>query len=150
MKKTIPYHRYLKIIREADSIVDLLKMPGWKLLVAELEEQAANIEQLLAENRLRTVSEMITTPQGTQSFTTTAETQIAENAGMYKMIKHIFSTIEMIASGPDRLNKLEREGSVIIQKADTTAPVEATKPILSHGLKKQRTKLNKLSISKKE
>lgn len=144
-RKTIPHSRYQKIVEEAQAVAETVKTPGWKILEDDLLRQATRIQELLAENRLRTVSETITQGGTTKTFTTTAETQIAENAGMYKQIHQLFTTIQTIIEAPDKLLKLEAEGKVAIQKGATESEV-VTSPVKGPALlEKVRSKISRLA-----
>jgi len=119
-KKTVTADRYAQITHEAEAVAQMVQTEGWRVIKEELESQAEQIRALLTENRLRTITETITTSQGTKTFTTTAETQIAENAGMYKQIQQLFSTIETIIHAPERLTEMEEQGVVTVEKVDTS------------------------------
>jgi hypothetical protein len=116
-KGFIPHDQYLAIQREASEVAETISTPGWKIIEEQLLQDAGRIEEQLAENRLRTIHETIQDKTGTRTFITTAETQIAENAGMYKQIKQLFTTIETIIDAPTRIAKLEQQGVLVIDKA---------------------------------
>lgn len=121
-KKRLSASQVAAIRQEAEAVAEMVKTPGWQVIEADLLRQAETIQTLLVENRLRTVEETIVQGATTKSFLTTAETQIAENAGMYKQIRQIFSTIEAILTAPDELVKAEREGRLVVEKPDAHTP----------------------------
>lgn len=58
----------------------------------------------------------------------TAETQIAENAGMYKMCRRLFELIERITLAPEKLHLLREKGDVAIEveEEDRIEPAEVS------------------------
>ena len=143
-KKTVPYRVYAKTLAEAQAVADTVKTEGWKVLEADLLREAAKIQELLVENRLRTVQQTVTTRDGTQTLITTAETQIAENAGMYKMIKFILEDIKAKIEAPEKLAKMEREGLVVIEKADGEIPPPTASVKAPPKLEKIRKRIKSL------
>ena len=144
-RSSIPLARYQKILEEASQVAEMIKTPGWKILEEDLLKQCQKIEELLVENRLRTVTETITQGGSQKTFTTSAETQIAENAGMYKQIKQLFSTIQTIVEAPDRLAKLEAQGLVVIEKGDSqTPPAKPEKIKIPAAIEKARKKISRI------
>jgi len=114
-KKTMRQDQYDKIVREAEDVSQVLKMPGWKVIRDDIKKQMKQIERLLAENRLRTVQETVELKDGTKTFTTTAETQIAENAGMYKMGKCMLDLVQTITQAPKKIEQLRQQGLLAIE-----------------------------------
>lgn len=147
MKQMVPYDTYLKIVSEAAAVATIIQTEGWKILEQDLLEQAGRIEELLAQNRLKTVQETITTPEGTKTFTTTAESQVAEHAGQYKQIQHLFDTIHTIIEAPEKLKKMESEGAVTVQKAEegTSVPEQPRPRRLSKVMQELATKIRSLA-----
>lgn len=140
----VTYSRYLRIRREAEEVAATIKTPGWKLIEEDLLRQMSKIEELLSENRLRTVTETITTGGMNKTFTTTKEDQVAENAGMYKMGKWLLQDIQTIIEAPDKLAAMEREHRVVIAPAETSTPLPDEKPIpfkIPLAFKKIRTRI---------
>lgn len=121
-KQIVSAAHYRKLVEESEAIADLIKSPGWKILEADLKDQQQKIQRLLAENKLRTIHETIETNDGTKTFITTAETQIAENAGMFKMVRWLFDDVQSILSSPSRLIKAERQGIVSIEHVKEDNP----------------------------
>jgi hypothetical protein len=129
-KQQVPYAEYRRTIEEAEAVSSLVKTDGWKVLERDMLQETAKIQELLVQNKLRTVHETITTRDGTKTLITTADTQIAENAGMFKMVKWILDDIEMKVTAPDRLQKLEKEGLITVEKAATNEKEVTIREIL--------------------
>lgn len=119
-KQTITYEEYRRVLEEAEWIADLLKMPGWKLLEKHMLEQASQIEELLTQNKLRTVEESVRIDgDHVKTFITSLESQIAENAGMYKMVKWILEDVHMILGRPAEMQQAQKERRIVVEKART-------------------------------
>lgn len=108
------------IAREAEAVKQLTQMDGWKLIRDDIQAQMQTIAELLSENRLRTVEQTVTRRDGTTKTTvTTAETQIAENAGMYKAYRYLFALVNKIMTAPDEIAERQRRGLLQIEKRPT-------------------------------
>lgn len=143
----ISYGRFLRIRREAEEVAAMVKSPGWKLVEEDLLREMSKIEEMLAENRLRTVSETVVTGGNTRTYTTTAETQIAENAGMFKMGRWLFSDIQTIMEAPAKLAALEDKKQVVVEKAADSTPIPPDKPVpfkIPKPFERLRKVINKL------
>ena len=127
-KAIISAAKYARIRSEAEAVAVTIKTDGWKIIENDLLQRASAIEELLVQNRLRTVQETITQNNSTKTFTTMAETQIAENSGAYKLIQEVFSGIQLILEAPDRIAKLEAQGRVVVGKTSHIPEIEVTEP----------------------
>lgn len=117
-KTTMPASQFDQLTREAREVEAVLAMPGWKLIETEIRDQMEQIKTVLVENRIRTFEETTTSDTSTVTKVTTAETQIAENAGMYKMGQYLFELVDKIASAPSEVLELQRKGVVQIEKPE--------------------------------
>lgn len=121
--KTMSADQHNAILREAREVEQVVAMPGWKILDQAIKDQMEAIKNQLAENRLRTIHETMTTKDGSQTFITSAETQIAENAGMYKMGKWVFNLVETIVKAPSQVESLRQQGVLTVEeKQSETKP----------------------------
>ena len=107
---TMTAEKFHDLEREAQEVAAVMQMPGWAIISSALTEQMDAIRDQLAENRLRTIHETV----GGTTTITTAETQIAENAGMYKMGRWLFTLVETILAAPQKVTELERTGTMVI------------------------------------
>jgi len=117
-KTTMPASQFDQLTREAREVEAVLTMPGWKLIETEIRDQMEQIKTVLVENRIRTFEETTTSDTSTVTKVTTAETQIAENAGMYKMGQYLFELVDKIVGAPSEVLKLQRKGVVQIEKPE--------------------------------
>lgn len=116
-KPTISFDNYSAIKRESQLFKEMAETEGFGIFKQDLMSQMEQIQTLLVENRLRDIHEEITTSDGSKRVViTTAETQRAENAGMYKMAQRMLKLIDDAINYPDRLAEAERRGDVIIQQ----------------------------------
>lgn len=116
-KTSMSSTRFDQLKRESEEVAAVLTMPGWKLIEAEITQRMEQIKTILAENSIRTYTETTTNAISTISRKTTASTQIAENAGMYKMGQYVFELVDKIVNAPKEVMALERKGTITIEKA---------------------------------
>lgn len=124
-KRIIKKEHYQKIMTEAEQVSQVLQMPGWEVIATDIRQQMTQIERLLAENRMRSYEETVTTKTGSRTTITTAETQIAENAGMYKMGRRVLDLVQRITTAPTELHKLRERGIVTIEGEEEKKSVES-------------------------
>lgn len=115
-KQAMKARQFDQLRTESEQVAAVLKMPGWKLIADEITAQMESIRTILAENTIRTYTETTTSNTGTVTRTTTAETQIAENAGMYKMGQYLFDLTEKIVAAPTEVLALEKKGVLTIEQ----------------------------------
>ncbi len=125
-KTIIPYDRYLKIVHESESIKDMVKTDGWKIMEAELIEESNEIQEILSEKRIRNHEETIYSKEGRKKETFISLAQDEENklAGRYLEIKNIFDMVRTIMEAPEDLLQKEQKKVLIINKADKKTKVD--------------------------
>lgn len=96
----------------------MTQSPGWELVKKEIEAQMEQIRNIMVANTVRTVHETVTDTNGTKTLITTAEQQIAEHAGMYRMGRYIIDLVEKVVNGPSELARVVQEGIVSIENTD--------------------------------
>lgn len=115
-RQSMKESQFDQLRKESEQVAAVLKMPGWELIAGEITAQMEQIKTILAENTIRTYTQTETSNTGTVTRTTTAETQIAENAGMYKMGQYLFDLTEKIVNAPSEVLELEKKGALTIER----------------------------------
>jgi hypothetical protein len=116
-RETVPYDKYLDVEREAEAMRQFTNSEAWEIIKKDLEQQKEQIENQLSNNRLRTVHRTVATSDGnSETHIITAETQIAENAGMYKMIQRFYDFVETVMHAPAEIQKAAQEGLLSIEE----------------------------------
>lgn len=115
-RQSMKESQFDQLRKESEQVAAVLKMPGWELIAGEITAQMEQIKTILAENTIRTYTQTETSNTGTVTRTTTAETQIAENAGMYKMGQYLFDLTEKIVNAPSEVLELEKKDVIAIEK----------------------------------
>lgn len=108
--------RFSAISREAQEVEQMTRLPGWKIIEGDIKDQMERIQSILTQNSLRATQETVVTQGGSTTTYTTAETQIAENAGMYKAYERLLTTIDKIITAPKRIARMEKRGALIVEK----------------------------------
>lgn len=111
----MPRGQFGAIMKDAADMKAMLKSAGWKIAEGEILSRIEKITSLTMENRLRTIQETTTDKDGTQrTYTTTYEMQIAENAGMYKMLHDLLDTFSKIANADTELREKINRGEITV------------------------------------